>query len=318
MNKEDRIDYYRALTKYSNHEEALQLLKKLATHVRPIMKKRNWRVGTLEEFWPAERGLLGVNKNSGETICIRLRTPYDERRFYDFDDLIGTILHELTHIECGPHDAAFYKLLDELNDEYDDLMVKGFGFLNDGYQLGQGISHNVSPALAQQRALEAAEKRRKIEGIMTKGGIRLGGGNRSGLSLRELAAMAAERRRRDNIWCGNDIKNGIKHNNNNLGAINGTSSVVRNPRSTSAVKIPPNKIPGLSWTCSLCTFVNRPMALQCDVCLAEKIHTNEPEPVIIIDNDDNFSNSLFWSCPGCSLVNAPDIVMCLGCDYLKD
>ncbi|CAG8511273.1 13022_t:CDS:2, partial [Funneliformis mosseae] len=93
MNKEDRIDYYRSLTKYSNHEEALQLLKKLATHVRPIMKKRNWRVGTLEEIWPAEGGLLGINKDRGKTICIRLRPHYDERRFYDFDDLIGTMLH---------------------------------------------------------------------------------------------------------------------------------------------------------------------------------------------------------------------------------
>src|SRR5436305_1330312 len=132
-------------------------------------------------------------------------------------------LFRLTHIEVGPHDVRFYKLLDELNDEYDDLLAKGYsgeGFFSNGYRVGQGISHSVSPALARQKALEAAEKRRKIEGLMTKGGKRLGGGDRYGLSLRELAAMAAERRRRDNLWCGNEGKNNNNNNNNN----NGTST----------------------------------------------------------------------------------------------
>ena len=174
---------------------------------------------------------------------------------------------------------------------------------------------------------------------MTNGGRRLGGGGgeRYGLPLRELAAVAAERRKRDNFWCGNNI--------------NGTSSVVKKPTVGSTTtrpifdeRIPPNKIPGLSnvnakpspiripaeklpgtknspWTCPLCTFINRPMALQCDVCLGERPHENGAssslsQPVIIVDDDD-LSAIFCWSCPGCSLKNAPDVVMCLGCDYLR-
>ncbi|RIA88427.1 WLM domain-containing protein [Glomus cerebriforme] len=330
MNIQDnQILFIRSLENYSNHEEALRILKKLASHVKPIMKKRNWRVNTLEEFFPAQDNLLGINVNHGEKICIRLRPHYDKGRFLDFNDLIGTMLHELTHIEISPHDATFYKLLDELNDEYDEILIKGEGFLSNGYRLGEEMSQNVPPALARQKALEAAEKRRKIDGIMTHGGKQLGGGGRYGLSLRELAAMAAERRRRDNFWCGGEQRNG---NNNN-----GTSSVVKKP---TAGRFPPNKVPGssstsskpspikipveklpgtnnswetTSWTCSQCTFINRPMTLQCYVCLAER-YDPPSQPLITIDD---FPGPPHWSCPRCTFDNAPDIVMCLGCDYLK-
>ena len=45
---------------------------------------------------------------------MRLRRPRDEASFYDYDFVLGTMLHELAHNIRGPHDAAFYKLLDEL------------------------------------------------------------------------------------------------------------------------------------------------------------------------------------------------------------
>lgn len=41
-------------------DEALVLLKKLASIVKPIMRKRNWRVGELAEFLPPQWNLLGL------------------------------------------------------------------------------------------------------------------------------------------------------------------------------------------------------------------------------------------------------------------
>lgn len=39
--------------------EALEKLKKIASLVKPLMRARNWRVGTLTEFYPNEQNLLG-------------------------------------------------------------------------------------------------------------------------------------------------------------------------------------------------------------------------------------------------------------------
>jgi hypothetical protein len=207
--------------------------------------------------------------------------------------------------------------------------------------------------LARQKALEAAEKRRKIEGLMTNGGRRLGGGSRERyeLSLRELTAMAAERRRRDNFWCGSgQNSSGIKKptgGQNSSGIkkptvgstttrpifngrvpqnkIPGLSNVNATTSKPFPIRIPDDKLPGIKdsqWTCSQCTFINRPIALQCDVCLAERSHDNNassylPQPVVIVEDDD-FSDPFRWNCPRCTFENAPDIIMCLGCDYLKN
>ncbi len=40
--------------------EALFTLRKIASLVKPIMRARSWRVGTLAEFYPAETNLLGM------------------------------------------------------------------------------------------------------------------------------------------------------------------------------------------------------------------------------------------------------------------
>lgn len=35
------------------------------------------------------------------------------------------MLHELVHMEIGPHNAKFYKMLDELRDECEKLIREG-------------------------------------------------------------------------------------------------------------------------------------------------------------------------------------------------
>jgi len=74
--------------------EALQTLRKVASLVKPIMRQRGWRVGTLTEFFPPEKNLLGLNWNRGQKICLRLRYPGDETQFLPTEDVVDTMLHE--------------------------------------------------------------------------------------------------------------------------------------------------------------------------------------------------------------------------------
>lgn len=195
------------------------------------MKKHGWYLPTLSEFFPQNPGLLGVNINGGQKICIRLRPQNDPHSFLDLEQmLVGTMLHELTHNVRGPHDKIFYKQLDELQDEYDALRAKGYsgeGFLGDGNRVGLGVSHDVSPEQARQIALKKAEERARLTKLLGHGG-KLGGskpdmkGKRIGDILADVRPLslalllfrvvlssmvnlqAAERRQRDSQRCGGD------------------------------------------------------------------------------------------------------------------
>ena len=98
----------------------------------------------------------------------------------------------MTHNVHGPHDEKFYKFLEGLNDEYQALRHSGYageGFHAKGHRVGANVSHDLPPHLAKVKAVDAAEKRRKIGGMLGVGG-RLGGGSaiRRGMTPRELAA----------------------------------------------------------------------------------------------------------------------------------
>ncbi|KAG8926304.1 hypothetical protein FRC02_008985 [Tulasnella sp. 418] len=185
-------------------KEALEYLKRVASLVKPIMRKHNWHLPVLAEFYPNNPGLLGVNINGGQKICLRLRPHFDDSAFLQEHEVVGTMLHELTHNVHGPHDQAFYKFLSTLEDEYDALQRSGYageGFYSKGTRVGEGVSHNLPLHLAREKALQAAEKRRQVALVLTGGG-KLGGQRRSAKSPRELAAEAAERRAKDEKTCG--------------------------------------------------------------------------------------------------------------------
>ncbi|KAL0257378.1 hypothetical protein SLS55_008189 [Diplodia seriata] len=74
--------------------EALLFLKKLASVVKPIMRKRGWKVGELAEFLPPELNLLGLNVNQGQKIFLRLRYGHDPKQFLAYDTVVDTLLHD--------------------------------------------------------------------------------------------------------------------------------------------------------------------------------------------------------------------------------
>ncbi|KAL8912329.1 MAG: hypothetical protein Q9171_002616 [Xanthocarpia ochracea] len=174
--------------------EALQTLRKVASLVKPIMRQRGWRVGILTEFYPPEQNLLGLNWNRGQKICLRLRYPGDERQFLPLESVVDTMLHELCHNVHGPHNEAFHNLWNQLRDEHESLLRKGYtgeGFLSEGRKLG-GSTQRMPMHEAQRRARAAAEKRRTL----TAGsGQKLGGSSiRRGTDIRKVIADAAQRR----------------------------------------------------------------------------------------------------------------------------
>ncbi|KIW48083.1 uncharacterized protein PV06_00705 [Exophiala oligosperma] len=202
------VDEFQHLSEKSRPREALQMLQKIASMVKPIMRQRNWRVGVLTEFYPREANLLGLNVNRGEKICLRLRHAGDDTQFLPFESVLDTMLHELCHIVHGPHHQAFNALWDKLRDEHEALLRKGYtgeGFLGKGNRLG-GRRVPVNEIKRQARA--AAERRR----THNKGsGQRLGGqGIVRGQNAREIIAAAAEKRLRIERGCGSATDHGAQ------------------------------------------------------------------------------------------------------------
>lgn len=45
---------------FPREKDALHMLKKIASVVKPIMRARGWKVGELAEFYPEQHNLLGT------------------------------------------------------------------------------------------------------------------------------------------------------------------------------------------------------------------------------------------------------------------
>ena len=68
--------------------------------------------------------LLGVNKNKGQEISLRLRTD-DLRGFRTYDAIMRTMLHEFTHMEISDHNNEFKELCSQLGRDYARLDWRG-------------------------------------------------------------------------------------------------------------------------------------------------------------------------------------------------
>ncbi|KAL3146079.1 hypothetical protein ABBQ38_015428 [Trebouxia sp. C0009 RCD-2024] len=248
---------FKALSKRGS-QEALALLHRIAKQVQPVMRKRGWRVPLLSEFSPKSPNLLGLNINGGggntSEIKIRLRPHNTESRFFPYEHLLGTMLHELVHNVQGPHNAVFYKLLDEITEsaqrhfvadalghsvtnvchlvqECEGFMAKGITGSGAGFDApsmgrlgGRGPVpiHNPPAHKLKSAALKAAEARSKKQSLMPAGPRKLGGDLSllTSLTPAQAAARAAERRARDNVWCPcGDHGTGIGYTNDNGGVI---------------------------------------------------------------------------------------------------
>ncbi|KAG6634720.1 hypothetical protein CIPAW_12G136700 [Carya illinoinensis] len=326
--------------KKPGEDEARKILERIAKQVQPIMRKHKWRIKVLSEFCPNNPSILGLNVGGGVHVKLRLRRPNRDWDFFPFDQVLHTMLHELCHNVHGPHNASFYKLWDELRKECEELMAKGITGMGEGFDLpGRrlgGFSHQPPLSSLHRSALEAAEKRARSGSLLPSGPRRLGGDNTIMVALSPIqaAAMAAERRLQDDIWCGSqsckasgdeESSSGILHGfvsseqsggRSRLDGCSSAHSVDAIPQKRSQESGPLSSDLGSSvdtirdrtlnpeefpmWECGTCTLLNAPLAPMCELCSTQK-----PKDV--------HTKYRVWSCKFCTLENSVKLEKCCAC-----
>ncbi|KAK0863357.1 hypothetical protein LTR87_016215 [Friedmanniomyces endolithicus] len=99
---ESLFNSYEHLQGLQRGDAALKMLRQIASLVKPIMRKRGWTVQILAEFLPPEQNLLGLNVNKGYKICLRLRYHNNPDLFLPTEQVVDTMLHELSHNQLPP------------------------------------------------------------------------------------------------------------------------------------------------------------------------------------------------------------------------
>jgi hypothetical protein len=154
--------------------------------IRAAMRRFKFSVGLLTEMDPAmhttrEGKTLGLNRNRGEVIELRLRTDaYDG--YVDYKTIRRTLCHELAHNVHGDHDRNFHNLWNEI-----EKLVNKEDWSTGGHSLSSQVYYQPP----------GEDEEHYDGGGWTGGEFVLGGqqaGGTSGLSRREIIAQATEAR----------------------------------------------------------------------------------------------------------------------------
>lgn len=181
-------------------ERSLAFLERLRDDagIKAAMRTHKFSVPLLTEMDPAmhttmESRTLGLNRNKGEVIELRLRTDaYDGYR--DYKTIRNTLCHELAHNVWGPHDRNFWNLCKQIERE-----------------VGRDDWRSGGQSVGNQEYYEPSEEEMNMcdHGGWTGGEFVLGSGSGGGetlvssaggsvaagsLSRREVLAKAAEER----------------------------------------------------------------------------------------------------------------------------
>ncbi|KAI5818799.1 WLM domain-containing protein, partial [Pyronema omphalodes] len=280
-------------------QEALAIMRRVVSIVKPIMVAGGYRLKTFAEMLPENPGLQGLNYDHGYKLCIRLRFASDPSKFLPFEDIMCTMLHELTHNVYGPHDEKFYGHLRKLEDEYYALKARGWNgsnFSGSGNTLSEA-PRNLGGLYGYQRKHAVAAMERRIASPK-ESEQRLYGGiaNDGRLSQGEIKAQVAERRKWDEKHCSGDftsagevggasiggfkedleeeawLKEQIKEIYRGWGEDENSANVVTPTDSVKtpgkALTKPAQKSPQNSsiWSCSRCTLKNPISRTRCEAC----------------------------------------------------
>ncbi|SCM22994.1 metallopeptidase, putative [Plasmodium chabaudi adami] len=188
-----RYKIHRVQALNDNDEKAKAILNKAAEKVQPIMKKRRFLVELLSEFLPKNPNLLGLNIIGKSEIKIRLRKKPGGEIFH-FNDIMGTLLHELVHLVHRRHDKKFYALLDKLVFEYNELYI--YNNINNSYgdNKNKSLANNIDENSDSYKN-NASSKNNLI--ILIDDDFKIDNRKKSSLCYsqpKHMAAQAAERR----------------------------------------------------------------------------------------------------------------------------
>lgn len=182
----------RPLSYLPNPSRSLQFLQRLADDagIKAAMRKHKFTVGLLTEMNPIEHTqsnhegtsrTLGLNRNAGEVIELRLRTDaYDGYR--DYKTIRKTLCHELAHNVHGPHDRNFWDLCKQIEKD-----VEGSDWRSGGHSLGEeefygGEVDDHGGWTGGEFVLGVGRTENAVQG------------SSAGMSRREILAKAAEER----------------------------------------------------------------------------------------------------------------------------
>lgn len=185
------FEMLRPLPNLPHPERSLALLERLKNDpgIRAAMRAHQFRVGLLTEMDPLTHTqgstlTLGLNRNKGEVIELRLRTDaYDGYR--DYKTIRNTLCHELTHNVHSDHDRQFWDLCHQIERE-----VARADWKSGGRSVGDAVYYEPEPS----------EEVAYDQGGWTGGEFVLGGGGgtpaagQGAWSRREIIAKAAEER----------------------------------------------------------------------------------------------------------------------------
>lgn len=191
-----------ALNRYPDMEAARELLMDALKLVAPVINAHKFKVGTLCEMFPKNPNLLGLNVNRGQKILVRLRYHSNDTQFYPIGDIVGILLHELTHNVHGPHDNKFYTLLDQLKTEFDQSQYKSAtagGYRCEEQRLGRSTLETRYMSLREKRLKAFADLPKLKQETRVLGGITTT--LHKNADPKKLALEAAERRLQDSKWC---------------------------------------------------------------------------------------------------------------------
>jgi hypothetical protein len=194
----------RPLQGLPNPERSQKLLIRLKEDpgIRATMTKHKFTVGILTEMEPLSNTqtthegtsrLLGLNRNNGEAIELRLRTDAHDG-YRDYKTIRKTLCHELAHNVHGPHNRDFWDLCHQIEREVDAADWK-----SGGHTIGETSRYTISGNGEDDDDEDYPED----FGGWTGGEFVLGGtnsgGSATGLSRREVLAQAALERQRKQV-----------------------------------------------------------------------------------------------------------------------
>ncbi|KAF4981374.1 hypothetical protein FZEAL_2804 [Fusarium zealandicum] len=166
--------------------------------IRASMKKHKFAVSLLTEMEPLSHTqtthegtsrILGLNRNKGEVIELRLRTDAHDG-YRDYKTIRKTLCHELAHNVHSDHDRDFWDLCHQIERE-----VQAADWKSGGHTIGETSRYTISGE-------DEEEEHAEDHGGWTGGEFVLGGVRNNadaGMSRREILARAAVERQRKEV-----------------------------------------------------------------------------------------------------------------------
>ena len=304
-----------------SHQLCKEILERILKEFKPIIQRRGYNVISISEFCCCGDGLdhvsetkmrkqpdnvLGYNMiqtyngHKSHAIHLRLRKPRNHNQLIPWEEVAGTMAHELSHCVYQNHGKGFYKLMEEILDEHASILVNGGGFniYTGAISEGGGVQQTRDQQEPGQRlGGNKSGKSRLLLG--QENGHRLGGGcsRMDPKALRAAVAKAAERRQRLMQQTRRMIERSkepcvieIFDDDDDEEKDEAKPVSSKRPKTHSSGSIPTtirqsqeeyidltndDDSPSLSlgnneWICSRCTLRNKALTLVCDACLEER------------------------------------------------